>query len=203
MRCSPSYRERELLKKYEQTLREEAAKIGNNNFDDTGWLHAKLPVRHGGNGLRSLPAYLFSRVACRSLISDVLNNTNGHRSEVEFVAVTEAWVEKDLQLPSNPEFKRNWDESMCKAFNSQLEKTLNQHKLASLVSSSQNCYGPWLIYLPNSARGGLLDDESFRIAISLRLGLRFMLAAQLSLRSSNRRSWQTSVILQIKCWTYS
>ena len=112
LRCFPSYREHALLKKYEQTLRDEAAKIRNINFDDTGWLQTKLPVRHGGIGLRSpsdlaLPVYLSSRVACRSLISDVFNNTNGHRSEVEFVAATKAWVEKDLQLPSNPEFKRN------------------------------------------------------------------------------------------------
>ena len=106
------------------------------------------------------------------MISDVLNNTNGHRSEVEFVAATEAWVEKDLQVSSNLEFQRNWDEPMCKAFYSQLEKTLNRHKLASLVSS-QKCSGAWLNCLPNSATGGLLDDESFRIAISLRLGLRF------------------------------
>ena len=64
----------------------------------------------------ALSAYLSSRVACRSLVSDVLNSTNGHRSEVEFVAATKAWVEKDLQISSNPEFQRNWDESMCKAF---------------------------------------------------------------------------------------
>ena len=112
LRCSSSYREHALLTKYEQTLREEAAKIGNINFDDTGWLQTKLPVRHEGIGLRSpsglaLTAYLSSRVACRSLISDVPNNTNGHRSEVEFIAATEAWVEKDLQIPSNPEFKLN------------------------------------------------------------------------------------------------
>ena len=121
-------------------------------------MQAKFPVRHGGIGLRSpsdlvLPAYLFSRVACCSLISDVFNNTNGHWSEVEFVAATEAWVEKDLQIPSNLEFQRNWDESMCKAFYSQLEKTLNQHKLASLVSSSQNCSEAWLNCLPNSLGG--------------------------------------------------
>ena len=61
---------------------------------------------------------------------------------------------------------------MCKAFYSQLEKTLSQHKLASLVSSFQNCSSAWLNCLPNSATGGFLDDESFRIAISLRLGLR-------------------------------
>ena len=61
---------------------------------------------------------------------------------------------------------------MCKAFYSQLEKTLSQHKLASLVSSSQNCSGAWLNCLPNSATGGLLDDKSFRIAISFYLGLR-------------------------------
>ena len=61
---------------------------------------------------------------------------------------------------------------MCKAFHSQLEKTLNQHKLASLVSSSQNCFSAWLNCLPSSATGGLLDDESFRIPIPLILGLR-------------------------------
>ena len=49
---------------------------------------------------------------------------------------------------------------------------MNQHKLASLVSSSQNCFSAWLNCLPSSATGGLLDDESFRIAISLRFGLR-------------------------------
>ena len=61
---------------------------------------------------------------------------------------------------------------MCKAFYSQLEKTLSQHKLASLVSSYQNCSSAWLNCLLNSATGGLPDDAPFRIAISLRLGLR-------------------------------
>ena len=61
---------------------------------------------------------------------------------------------------------------MCEALYRELEKTLNQHKLASLVSASQNCSGAWLNCLPNSATSGLLDDESFRIAISLRIGLR-------------------------------
>ena len=139
LRCSPTYHEHALLTEYEQTLREEATKI---NFDDTGWLQAKLPVRHGGIGLRSpsdlaLPAYLTSRVACRSFISDVFNNSNGHRSEVEFVAAKKAWVEKDLRIPSNPEFQRNWDESMCEALYSQLGKTFNQHKFASLVFASK------------------------------------------------------------------
>ena len=77
-----------------------------------------------------------SRVACRPMISDVLNNTNEKRSEVDSVAATEAWVEKDLQLSSNPEFQRNWDQAMCEALYSQLEITLNQHKLAFLVSAS-------------------------------------------------------------------
>ena len=101
LRCSPSSCELTLLTKYEQTLREEAAKIGNINVDGTGWLQAKLPVRHGEIGLRSpsdlaLPAFFFSRVACRSLISDILNKTYRHRSEVKFVATMEAWVEKNL-----------------------------------------------------------------------------------------------------------
>ena len=111
LRCCPSFHELVLLIKYEQTLREEAAKIGNINFDDTAWLQAKLVVRHAGIGLRSpydlaLPAF-FSRVACRSLISDVFNNTKEHRSKVEFIAAMEAWVVEDLQIPSNPEIQRN------------------------------------------------------------------------------------------------
>ena len=149
--------------------------MGNINFNDSGWLQAKLPVRDGGIGFRSpsdfaLPAYLFSRVACQSLISDVLHNTDGHWSEVELVAAIEAWFEKDLQILSNSKIQRNWDEYMYEALYSQLKKTLNQHKLASLVSASQKCSNAWLNCLPNSATGGLLDDESFRIAISLRLG---------------------------------
>ena len=82
MRCSSSYCAHALLLKYVQKLKEGAAKIGNNNFDVTGWLQEKLSARYEGIGLRShsdfaLPAYLFLRV---SLVLSITLTDMGQRS---------------------------------------------------------------------------------------------------------------------------
>ena len=48
---------------------------------------------------------------------------------------------------------------------------LDQHRMACLSSATQPNSGAWMSCLPSNAIGTLLDNESFRIAISQRLGL--------------------------------
>ena len=51
------------------------------------------------------------------------------------------------------------------------EPLLDQHQLACLSSATQPNSGAWMNSLPSTAIDTLLDNESFRIAISQRLGL--------------------------------
>ena len=50
--------------------------------------------------------------------------------------------------------------------------TLDQHCLACLEAASQPKSGAWLNALPSSSIGTLLDDDSLRIGVAIRLGLR-------------------------------
>ena len=60
----------------------------------------------------------------------------------------------------------------CKSTADDLKPTLNQHRLACFEAASSPHSGSWLNALPSSSIGTLLDDESVRIGISIRLGLR-------------------------------
>ena len=50
--------------------------------------------------------------------------------------------------------------------------TLDQHRLACFEAASQPKSGAWLNALPSSSLGTLLDGDSLRIGVALRLGLR-------------------------------
>ena len=52
-----------------------------------------------------------------------------------------------------------------------VDTLLDQHRLACLSSVTQHNSGAWMDCPPSTAIGTLLDNESFRIAISQRLGL--------------------------------
>ena len=69
LRSPPCYRYSYDLAPYDECTRNTTELIFNVLFNDTGWKQAKLPVRLGGLGLRSvddlsLPAYISSRDSC-------------------------------------------------------------------------------------------------------------------------------------------
>ena len=81
------------------------------------------------------------------------------------------WSSTNPSLPENPNLQRQWDDIKSSSRSVALRPLLDQHRLACLSSATQPNSGAWMNCLPSTAIGTLLDNESFRIAISQRLGL--------------------------------
>ena len=90
----------------------------------------------------------------------------------EYSTALDVWKQADLSVPSVISKQRCWDVIRCQSFVESFKPTLDQHSLACFVAASQPKSGAWLNALPSSSIGTLLDDDSLRIGIAIRLGLR-------------------------------
>ena len=77
-----------------------------------------------------------------------------------------------LRVPDDPVRQSNLDSLFCSALIAALKPILSQHRLACFVAATWRESGAWLNCLPNTAIGCRLDNDSFRLAVSIRLGLR-------------------------------
>ena len=116
----------------------------------------------------AVPAYLASISASQSLISEITQPDNiPHALDSCF----DVWTSTNPSLSENPNLQRQWDDIKSSSRSVVLRPLLDQHRLACLSSATQPNSGAWMNCLPSTAIGTLLDNESFRIAISQRLGL--------------------------------
>merc|ERR1712121_333069 len=68
--------------------------------------------------------------------------------------------------------QKEWDDlKSLKLVESLLKPSLNQHKLACLNAAMEPKSGAWLNAIPCASLGPLLDKESLRIGVAVRLGL--------------------------------
>ena len=173
LRSSPTFQHPDLLADFDDCLKSRVTDICNVSFDDIGWIQVTLPIRLGGIGLRrasdsALPAYLASISASQSLISEITQPDN----------IPHAWNHA-LMCGHQPTLH------YLKTQISNVSGTTSNHLLALLLRDpclistdwhvslrqTQPNSGAWINCLPSTAIGTLLDNESFRIAISQRLGL--------------------------------
>ena len=116
----------------------------------------------------ALPAYLAPISASQSLISEMTQPDNiQHALDSCF----DVWSSTNPSLPENPNLQSQWDDIKSSSRSVALRPLLDQHRLACHSSATQPNSGAWMNCLPSTAIGTLLDNESFRIAISQRLGL--------------------------------
>ena len=168
LRSSPTFQHPDLLADFDNSLKSYAIDICNVSFDDIGWIQATFPIRLGGIGLRrasdlALPAYLASISASQSLISEIIQPDNiSHALDSCF----EMWSSTNPSLTENPTLQRQWDDIKSSSRSVALRPMLDQHRLACLSSATQPNSGALMNCLPSTAIGTLLDNESFRIAIS-------------------------------------
>ena len=177
LRASPSYLSTDLLSRFDDVLRRMAGMICNSEFDDHGWTQASLPTALGGLGLPAasdiaLPAYASSFFASRSLIAKILDSQLESLCDREQEAITDAWSRRNLPVPSQPVRQRHWSALLYEEKINSLKASLDQHRLACLAAAAQPRSGAWLNALPSSALGCLLDNDSVRIGVAVRLGLR-------------------------------
>ena len=173
LRSSPTFQHPDLLADFDDCLKSCATDICNVSFDDIVWIQATLPIRLGGIGLLhasdlALPAYLASISASQSLISEI---TQPDHIPLALDSCFDVWSSTNPSLPENPNLQRQWDDIKSSSRSAALRPLLDQHRLACLSSATQPNSGAWMNCLPSTAIGTLLDNESFRIAISQRLGL--------------------------------
>ena len=173
LRSSPTFQHPDLLADFDDCLKSCATDICNVSFDDIGWIQATLPIRLGGIGLRrasdlALPAYLASISASQSFISEITQPDNiPHALDSCF----DVWSSTNPSLPENPNLQRQWDDIKSSSRSVALRPLLDQHRLVCLSSATQPNSGAWMNCLPSTVICTFLDNESFRIAISQRLGL--------------------------------
>ena len=86
-------------------------------------------------------------------------------------AAVDAWTQAGLSVPSEVSIQSQWDHIKCAADIETLRPSLDQHRLACLTSASQPHSGDWLNTLPSPSLGTLLDNDSLRVGIAIRLGL--------------------------------
>ena len=117
--------------------------------------------------LRFCTSRIFSlHFSSQSLISAITQPDNiPHALDSCF----DAWSSTNPSLPENPILQRQWDGIKSSSRSVALRPLLYRHRLACLSSAMQPNSGAWMNCLPSTAIGTLLDNESFRIAISQRL----------------------------------
>ena len=170
LHSSPTFQHPDLLV---DCLKSCATDICNASVDDIGWIQITLPIRMDDIGLRRasnivLPAYLASILASRSLISEIALSDSISYTQDSCIDMRSS---TNQSLPENPNLKRQWDDIKSSSRSAALRPLLDQHRLACLSSATQPNSGAWVNCLPSTAIGTLLDNESFRIAISQRLCL--------------------------------
>ena len=173
LRSAPCHHHPELLSEYDVITRSTTEALCNIHFDDNSWSQAKLPVRYGGLGLRTvadlaLPAFLSSRAASISSVNDILRQPTNKQEDDDEVR---AWLDQNLVLPSNAHKQRNWDDIQCSSAVTTLVPVLNQHRLACFKAASRPESGVCLNCVPNNRVGTFIDNDTLRIGVALQVGL--------------------------------
>lgn len=177
LRTSPIWLYPVEAQELDDTIRYTLEELLNVSLDDNQWQQAALPIRHGGLGIRQirdtgLPAFLASAHGVVELVTRILS-IDGDGFCLPFV--TDALAEWDTQRPrlgtsDNPAVQRNWDDINSVGILNRLMAASSGADLARLRAASTSESGAWLHALPSPQMGTLLDNDSLRIAVALRLG---------------------------------
>ena len=178
LRASPAYRRGNDLKEFDGTLVTALSTVTNVQIEGESLKQAVLPVRMGGLGIRmskdiALPAFISSLQSVSSLVDSVLCNVR-LGGDCGLQAAIEAWheVNAGAVLSGNVDKsrQRTWDVPQSEAAVVKLLDEADQISRARLLAAAKRESGLWLQALPTPTLGTLLDPETFRVAIALRVG---------------------------------
>jgi hypothetical protein len=177
LRASPAYRCNEDLEAFDKVLVEALSSISNVSMVGESLHQAILPVRLGGLGIRmskdiALPAFVSSLHSVQSLVDVLLHNVQLAVSDDLRMAMDTWKAEAELTLPdeANRGRQKSWDEPLSRVAADRLLEEADQISRARLLAAASRESGLWLHAIPSPSLGTLLDPESFRIAIALRIG---------------------------------
>ena len=120
----------------------------------------------------ALPAYISSLHSVQGLIQRIMQNVR-IPIDAELDTAVEAWRQIKGSVPDvevNWSKQSTWDEPFMETVAAGLMERADQISRARLLAAARRESGLWLHSLPSPALGTLLDPESFRIAVALRVG---------------------------------
>ncbi len=178
LRCAPTWRKIDALAQYDATLKDALEAILNCSLSEAAWMQSSLPVKEGGLGVRhavvvAIPCFLAS---VHSVLPHMDRLLPGylHGTDIAMEEGEERWTALGTaELPPEPVrgVQAAWERPI-------LDITLSQLLLGAATPEDAARYralrdkdaGAWLNALPSPQLGTHLSNESFRFAISLRLG---------------------------------
>ncbi|XP_073944805.1 uncharacterized protein [Choristoneura fumiferana] len=177
LRTAPTWLFEDEVKQLDDTIRGALEGVINVHLDDPQWCQAALPVRCGGLGVRrvhdvGLIAFLASAHGVGDLVARILP-CNGGGVPLPFVPEALAvWSLSGAgdRWPVDRARQRQWDDIACERIGGELVSGASVADVARLKAVVRPEAGAWLHALPSPQLGTLLDNDSLRIAVALRLG---------------------------------
>ncbi|XP_021959247.1 uncharacterized protein LOC110855135 [Folsomia candida] len=178
LRCAPSWRKLDALAHYDATLKDALEGILNCTLSEAAWMQSSLPVKEGGLGLRhavdvAIPCFLASVHSVLPHVERLLPD-HLHGTDIAMAEGVQRWTDldlTDLPLETVRGIQSAWERPILDNTLSKLsELAVIPEDTARLRSLRDKYAGVWLNALPSPQLGTLLPNETFRVAIALRLG---------------------------------
>ena len=176
LRTSTAFKFPENLQSIDESIRKALTSITNVDIKNEAWHQARLPVRHGGLGIRtseqlSASAYLASHYATEDLVARILAPVNLDRRPDPEEALG-CWQRQapESPIPTERAKQKAWDEPVCTREFDELIAQADQVARARLLAARVEDSGAWLHALPTPTLGTLMDNECLRITIAQRIG---------------------------------
>ena len=176
LRASPAYLCREELQIFDRALFGSLGRVTNVSLKGDVCKQAGFPVNFGGLGCRraediALPSFLASMNSVGELVETILSRINIADTN-ELTEAVESWrgASGGAPLPDDPSRQKAWDLPIVERNWENMLRVADQVSRARLLATAQRESGAWLNALQVSSLGTLLDSESFRVAIALRVG---------------------------------
>ena len=169
-----------LLEAFDELLRSILTRVINIPLDDeSAWLHASLPVRAGGIGVRRAvrlapSAYLASATGCSDLVSQLFPPHLQNYPDPHHEAALTLWKEGHSHPPPDHLAsckQKMWDAPKVEATFSSIMDGASLLSQTRLLAVSCPESGAWLHPMPISSVGLRMDDDVIRVTVGLYLGL--------------------------------